>query len=402
MTRNEILLFAQFDSDPEHVSRFCFHTAFNDRRVPATAPARESMECRAMCIFLEADPSWGVLNAPMIKMNLVDNIKLEKEAQITLQERLAVGAGKGFIKRDEVEKIAEHAALQRIDTGDLLEMLCEERGLDYNEDDWLKDNEEEKRERTFERMILVDKGDSRALVFSHAAGLAKGDVVSLMLRSHRGKGLGRMYIDERRHGPWRYIESGVGTEGDKASLVDGKFIKLEDANLVLDVTNWKMEAGSRVNWVGGTTKKQCTKLGGGGRDWAVNGDGTISCKHRMDLVLGAKGGEARRGGGKGRREDVGSYSVKHRHWNGAELTSGAHTHGGGVVLLEDGTFVAHVTPCGDQTGSGTWTGGGAGGLTLKWTGGSGLETRFKDLRGTTWMEGRERKETAGAFNLQRM
>ena len=36
-----------------------------------------------------------------------------------------------------------------------------------------------------------------------------------------------------------------------AQLVQGKFIKRVDANLVLDVAFWVFQEGTAVNWVGG-------------------------------------------------------------------------------------------------------------------------------------------------------
>ena len=144
-------------------------------------------------------------------------------------------------------------------------------------------------------MILVSKGDERQLVFENANGLKMGESVDLTLSSHYGMGLGRMYREERRYGPWRYTESAVSTDVDRARLVDGNYVMLEGADMVLDVSFWKMESGNTVNWVGGTTKNDATKKSGGGRDWFVNDDGTISCKHRRDLILGTKiKGEGRR------------------------------------------------------------------------------------------------------------
>jgi hypothetical protein len=68
--------------------------------------------------------------------------------------------------------------------------------------------------------------------------------------------------------------------------MDNQYVKLADADLVFDVSFWKMEPGNTVNFVGGTSTKAKTKQGGGGRDFVLNSDGTISCKHRPDLVLG--------------------------------------------------------------------------------------------------------------------
>ena len=91
-------------------------------------------------------------------------------------------------------------------------------------------------------------------------------------------------------GPWRYTESGcVPPEAAvTARFEDGKFVKLTDRDLVLDVAHWKMKEGQPVNWVGGTSAKEKTKLDGGGRDWTINEDGTISAKHHPHLVLGVE------------------------------------------------------------------------------------------------------------------
>ena len=61
--------------------------------------------------------------------------------------------------------------------------------------------------------------------------------------------------------------------------------------MVLDVSHWKMEVGNTVNFVGGqglgqtikccggaTVSTEITKASGGGRDWSINDDGTISAK----------------------------------------------------------------------------------------------------------------------------
>ena len=97
-------------------------------------------------------------------------------------------------------------------------------------------------------------------------------------------------INQNKAGPWRYIESGcVPPEAAvTARLEDGKFVKLTDRDLVLDVAHWKMKEGQPVNWVGGTSAKEKTKQDGGGRDWTINDDGTISAKHHPHLVLGVE------------------------------------------------------------------------------------------------------------------
>jgi hypothetical protein len=63
------------------------------------------------------------------------------------------------------------------------------------------------------------------------------------------------------------------------------FLKLADAELLLDVSFWKMHHGNTVNFVGGPTADR-TRLSGGGRDWTVREDGTIAARHSPHLVLG--------------------------------------------------------------------------------------------------------------------
>jgi hypothetical protein len=131
-------------------------------------------------------------------------------------------------------------------------------------------------------MILVKKGDVKQFIFDKGDldALRLGDTVELRLASHRGKSVGRKYGEERRHAGWRYTESGVGVGTPvRVSFDDAKFLKLADADLVFDVSFWKMEPGVTVNFVGGTSTKDKTKLGGGGRDFVLNSDGTIACKY---------------------------------------------------------------------------------------------------------------------------
>ena len=58
-----------------------------------------------------------------------------------------------------------------------------------------------------------------------------------------GKGIGKKYTDERRAGPWRYIESQSCDEQDavKIRFEDDKYIKLSDDDcndMVFDVAHW--------------------------------------------------------------------------------------------------------------------------------------------------------------------
>ncbi|NKB49346.1 MAG: methyltransferase [Alphaproteobacteria bacterium] len=51
MTRNEALLFKVFDSATDGRARFTPHTSFDDPNTPPDAPARESIEVRALVFF---------------------------------------------------------------------------------------------------------------------------------------------------------------------------------------------------------------------------------------------------------------------------------------------------------------------------------------------------------------
>ena len=51
MTKDEVLYFVQYDSDPESPCRYCFHTAFSDPQVDPELPQRQSIEVRAIAFF---------------------------------------------------------------------------------------------------------------------------------------------------------------------------------------------------------------------------------------------------------------------------------------------------------------------------------------------------------------
>lgn len=53
MTRDEILVFKQFDSRDAGVARFTPHAAFDHPHVPADAPLRESIEIRCLLVYEE-------------------------------------------------------------------------------------------------------------------------------------------------------------------------------------------------------------------------------------------------------------------------------------------------------------------------------------------------------------
>jgi len=103
-----------------------------------------------MCIFLEDDPEWGMMNTDLIKRYLADNIGLASSsspAEETFQGRLAAGASLGHIRPEEVEQIAERAAVEGLDEDELIEALCEERGVIYREREWRVTGEAEAEER---------------------------------------------------------------------------------------------------------------------------------------------------------------------------------------------------------------------------------------------------------------
>jgi len=116
MRKDEVLLFKQFDSDPSCASRFTFHSSFRDAAVPTDLPKRESVEVRAMAIFIE-----GV--SPGAKAGVSQNLALRRQPAYTLQGRLAARAARGLLHPTEVEGLAETAALRSIPDDVVLQQL---------------------------------------------------------------------------------------------------------------------------------------------------------------------------------------------------------------------------------------------------------------------------------------
>lgn len=56
MTKNEVVLFKQYDSDISISGRTCFHTAFKDPNAK-NAPPRESIEVRCLLLFPDHTPN---------------------------------------------------------------------------------------------------------------------------------------------------------------------------------------------------------------------------------------------------------------------------------------------------------------------------------------------------------
>jgi len=138
------------------------------------------------------------------------------------------------------------------------------------------------------RLVLVRRGSPNVLRFDHWQALQAGGAAPLTVHaSHPGNGIGKMYPEERRFQEWRYTESKCVAARDACSvqLVQGKFLKRVDADLVLDVAFWKFHEGTAVNWVGGGSHDR-TYLHGGGRDFRVNSDGSICLVNHPHLCLG--------------------------------------------------------------------------------------------------------------------
>merc|ERR1711924_565023 len=69
MHKDELLIFKQYDSDPNASARYCFHTAFNDPTIPVDAPARQSIEVRALALFSDT-----MTAPPAVVRNLSDEV----------------------------------------------------------------------------------------------------------------------------------------------------------------------------------------------------------------------------------------------------------------------------------------------------------------------------------------
>ena len=81
MTKSEILLFKQWDSDDTCPARMCFHTAFHDpTALRRTTPARESIEVRAIAFFPNHQPNtcpvWNPPAGAQILSNTTISTKL--------------------------------------------------------------------------------------------------------------------------------------------------------------------------------------------------------------------------------------------------------------------------------------------------------------------------------------
>ena len=82
--KDELLIFKQYDSDPNARVRYCFHTAFNDPTISTDAPARQSIEVRAVALFNDA-----LTAPPPLVRNLSDECY-----EARMSERAVSGSGR--------------------------------------------------------------------------------------------------------------------------------------------------------------------------------------------------------------------------------------------------------------------------------------------------------------------
>ena len=113
---------------------------------------------------------------------------------------------------------------------------------------------------------------------------------------------------------------------------------------------------------------------------------------------------------RGHHQILGWYDVRHRHWNGTALTSGAHAHKNGLHLREGGVFSATVSPFGDMQANGRWNESKDGSeLVLDWDGlkGDKCKTVYTKIGPNQWtgviyLSGRVMSETKGSSIVTRV
>jgi len=137
MTKEEVLLFTQYDSAEDCGARFTFHTAFHDNAVPADLPQRQSVEVRAMAIYVESSMR-GEMGYSEAR-----NITYTKAAtQLTLQRMLAEGAAQGLLTGAEVDQVANEATIHGVHMSqtsclNVIQALCKKKGIRFDEMAWM-------------------------------------------------------------------------------------------------------------------------------------------------------------------------------------------------------------------------------------------------------------------------
>lgn len=138
-------------------------------------------------------------------------------------------------------------------------------------------------------LILVAKGSPQSLRVEHLESLRSGSPTALGLSSHPGAGICLKYLTPRQFKEWNYIETEVRYSSPLEAVYSGGFVRINGVGqpLVLDVSFWKYFEGNTVNAVGAHPESGAeTFIGGGGRSWTLNDDGSISASVHPDLVLG--------------------------------------------------------------------------------------------------------------------
>lgn len=69
MTKEEVLVFKQWDSDPSQSGRMCFHTAFDNPSAPAGIANRQSIEVRAYVFLPDHEPNTCPLIADNVEVS---------------------------------------------------------------------------------------------------------------------------------------------------------------------------------------------------------------------------------------------------------------------------------------------------------------------------------------------
>jgi len=155
-------------------------------------------------------------------------------------------------------------------------------------------------------LALVDKGSPHACVLANVekteeykvaedweARLRTFTDIDLTLSSHPGLAIVPKWAETRNAwGEWDYVDLGVGPPHKcvRASY-DGQFIATthvlsSNEEMVFDVSMWRCVEGNHLVLVKAHTSDQETRKFGGGRDFVVNPDGTISSKPAPHLLLG--------------------------------------------------------------------------------------------------------------------
>lgn len=151
------------------------------------------------------------------------------------------------------------------------------------------------------QLVLVAKDvdptspDCSALVFANAASLKRHEETLLTLASHPGKAVvpknGTPLGPFTVHGnAWLVVGLGVGdaSVAVRCVLDAGGFLVRTHDERCLDIAWWKYEPFNTLHLINEMYSKAKTKIGGGGRSFVCNEDGTVSPRYAPHLVLGVK------------------------------------------------------------------------------------------------------------------